>query len=160
MLTVVCITMQPSTAQIGRQRLRTGRRRDSPTATPLIKASDVRPDARLNKSLLKKHILVKKIGISYLIPCANGKTSFFSSRLTLRTAFLKRNDRRKDEINRRKTVLSTIILNKRDVFLFNINIIHVFVAEYCISDKCDRSPRRIVMLFSQIRAPRPPCGHR
>ena len=160
MLTVVCITMQLSTAQIDRQPLRTGRRLDSPTATPLIKVPGVRPDARLNKSLLKQHILVKMIYINYLRAYSIGQTLSFSSCLSLYTAFSKRNNSRKVEVNARQTVLKTVILKKRDVFLFIMNLIHINIVKHYISDVRRGSPRRITMSFSQIHALRPPCGHR
>ena len=160
MLTVVCITMQLSTAQIGRQPLRTGRRLDSPTATPLIKVPGVRPDARLNKSLLKQHILVKMIYINYLRAYSIGQTLSFSSCLSLYTAFSKRNNSRKVEVNARQTVLKTVILKKRDVFLFIMNFIHINIMKHYISDVRRGSSCRIAMLFSQIHALRPLCGHR
>lgn len=160
MLTVVCITMQLSTAQIGRQPLRTSRRLDSPTATPLINVPGVRPDARLNKSLLKQHILVKMIYINYLIAYSIGQTFSFSSRLSLHTAFSERNDSRKAEINVRQTLFKTVFLNKRDVFLFIMNLIHINIVKHYISGGCRGSSRRITMLFSQTHALRPPCGHR
>ena len=160
MLTVVCITMQLSTAQIGRQPLRTGRRLDSPTATPLIKVPGVRPDARLNKSLLKQHILVKMIYINYLRAYSIGQTLSFSSCLSLYTAFSKRNNSRKVEVNARQTVLKTVILKKRDVFLFIMNLIHINIMKHYISDVRRGSSCRITMLFSQIHALRPLCGHR
>ena len=160
MLTVVCITMQLSTAQIGRQPLRTGRRLDSPIATPLTKVPGVRPDARLSKSLLKQHILAKMIYINYLRAYSIGQTLSFSSCLSLYTAFSKRNNSRKVEVNARQTVLKTVILKKRDVFLFIMNFIHINIMKHYISDVRRGSSRRITMLFSQIHALRPPCGHR